>query len=265
MGRMRSLVRHIVPLALPLVALRLSACGGEVALDDAQESAANLPSFDGTRFDAGSEGGSEDGTSPADAIREFSGDAAIESAVAQDTGLAALDSMGAVDAGDGEAAFDADLGDGACVPYYERCNGYAFEQCDGTGRWFRPPGYPHCCKDARFQSTANASVLDTKTGRTWWAYGNNDSTRAGANAACGASFAGGERPTTAELLDILIGVGDGGLTDCRPPVDHGMFPGAWGSLNWTQDGCIDFATGKVSGPECVDGPYGPPGFMCIRK
>lgn len=72
-------------------------------------------------------------------------------------------------------------------------------------------------------------------------------------------------PTTAELLDILIGVGNGSEPDCRPPVDQSVFPASWGSLNWTQDGCMDLATGKVYGPECVDGPYGPPGFMCIRK
>ena len=186
------------------------ACGGVVATEPIE----NMPSGEhdasllvpegpgdggrpGLDLDASDDASVRDGTSVAD-----SGPGS------PDTGTdAGTDALAIVDGGrEAAAVVDMQAPLGPCVGGDTRCAAYLYYMCgdaDDAGgyRWGAPARqYSTCCRDPRFQRVADDTVLDTKTGRTWWAYSTNEPTRAAANAACGSFFDAG-LPTTAELLD----------------------------------------------------------------
>lgn len=258
--------------SLALLLVRLAACGGEVSLEGGTALDATSPSpsvaSEVPDFDAAIAVGAQDGAFALDAMREASVDASSETSTSKDSGPDVSDAGLSVDATDGAIAFDADLGDGACLPYYERCNGYVLERCDEQGHWFHPVRHMQCCVDERFvthDSPAERWIEDTKTGRSWWAYTLDATSRSAASTLCPTMFAGGRLPTSAELLSIVLMTPMlNGERVCLPTTDRKFSSSA--REYWTTDGCVSLATGLYTGTTCApDAGYGnPPAVTCIR-
>ena len=252
--------------SLGLLLLRLSACGGEVALEAGNElDAASRPTAvgpDATAFDSGN-----DVNPIADAMLEASEEASTESPM-PDASADASDATDESIRADGEIFVDADLADAPCLGGVERCNGYVLERCDEQGHWFHPVRHMQCCLDERFvthDSPAERWIEDTKTGRSWWAYTADATSRSAASTLCPTMFAGGRLPTSAELLSIVLMTPmlDGERV-CVPTTDRKFSSSA--REYWTTDGCVSLATGLYTGTTCAPDPgYGnPPAVTCIR-
>ena len=257
---------HIVAwFALGLV--RLCACGGQISDGQDDEGDASvavaLTPLDASFSDSFAMDGAATPVERRDAVVDAPADAAVHDAASD-----APDANVLFDARDAGAPPDADLGDAPCLGGVERCNGYVLERCDEQGHWFHPVRHMQCCLDERFvthDSPAERWIEDTKTGRSWWAYTADATSRSAASTLCPTMFAGGRLPTSAELLSIVLMTPmlDGERV-CLPTTDRKFSSSA--REYWTTDGCVSLATGLYTGTTCAPDPgYGnPPAVTCIR-